>query len=280
MGKEEVQKLMNPGFTDLNPIMIGWSKDQQGKNNEFSPMRSYVLMHYVAKGDGILYVDDEPYPIGPGQCFLMMPWANNRRLTICDPMDTQWIGFTGTMSHDFSALPHVFDVPEGLLPHLRSKEALLSASAYDLAADLMMLRSKLIPAEQITHETDYVQFVMDHVHASYQQKLSVESIADLMSLDRSYLSRLFKKKTGQTLQSYILEVRLMEAKRCLMEANSVKEAAAKCGFSDQYIFSKLFQRKTGFSPSEWKKIALYNLTTLRNSFPEARAKKLKEKSSQ
>ena len=158
------------------------------------------------------------------------------------------------------------------MPHLRDLGEIDSNTAYDLAADLFLLRSRMIPAHD--RKPDYVQYIMDYVNTSYMHPgLSVESIAALMNLDRSYLSRLFKKKAGQTLQNYILDVRLTEAKRCLMENKSVKEAALHSGFRDPYVFSKLFLQKTDFTPSEWKKIALDNLSTCKNAFPAARKAK-------
>ena len=270
-----IQKLLNQHLTDLNPIAVGWTKGEV-KPGVHTAARSFVLLHYISRGRGTLVVNGQRYPIHEGQCFILMPWNINSRLEVAEgsSIDQQWVGFTGSMSHDFAALPFVFDLPDGLLPHLVNLGEIDNNSAYDLAADLFLLRSKMIPPND--QPADYVQYVMDYVNTSYMHPgLSVESIANLMNLDRSYLSRLFKKKTNQTLQGYILNVRLLEAKRCLMENRSVKEAAAACGFRDPYVFSKLFMTKTGFSPSEWKKIALDNLSTHRNAFPDARrAKKL------
>lgn len=270
-----IQKLLNQHLTDLNPIAVGWSKEETNSGAHTNP-RSFVLLHYISRGRGTLVVDTQRYSIHEGQCFILMPWRGNTRLEVEPgfPIDQQWVGFTGSMSHDFAALPFVFDLPEGLMPHLVGLSEIDNNTAYDLAADLFLLRSKMIPPNE--QPADYVQYVMDYVNASYMYPgLSVESLANLMNLDRSYLSRLFKKKTNQTLQNYILSVRLLEAKRCLMENRSVKEAAALCGFRDPYVFSKLFMTKTGFSPSEWKRIALENLTTHHNAFPAARrAKKL------
>lgn len=270
-----IQKLLNQHLTDLNPIAVGWTKEETSPGVHANP-RSFVLLHYISKGRGALMVDTQRYPIHEGQCFILMPWCGNTRLEVEPdyPIDQQWVGFTGSMSHDFAALPFVFDLPEGLMPHLVELGEIDNNTAYDLAADLFLLRSRMIPPNE--QPADYVQYVMDYVNASYMHPgLSVESLANLMNLDRSYLSRLFKKKTNQTLQNYILSVRLLEAKRCLMENRPVKEAAALCGFRDPYVFSKLFMTKTGFSPSEWKQIALENLTTHRNAFPAARrAKKL------
>lgn len=268
-----IQKLLNQHLTDLNPIAAGWSKDEGSSNHQVSP-RSFVLLHYVCRGSGTLILDSHSYHVQAGQCFLVPPHCTEFCFLITpdQTVDQKWVGFTGSLSHDFEQLPSVFDLPDGLMPHLVALDEIDSNTAYDLAADLFLLRSKMIPPH--AHTPDYVQYVMDYVHTSYMHPgLSVESIAALMNLDRSYLSRLFKKKTNQTLQNYILNVRLLEAKRCLMENRSVKETALLCGFRDPYAFSKLFIQRTDFSPSEWKRIALDNLNTKKNAFLEARHNK-------
>lgn len=268
----QTQMLLNQHLTDINPILAGYTTKHHFRNS-FTTYRTHVFLKYISHGYGTLTVDGTVYPIKAGQCLLLMPWHNNAYLDAAEDsyLNYTWVGFTGTMSHDFSALPPVFDLPEGLMPHLKNLTKIDSSTALDLASDLLLLRSRMIPPRE--QATDYVQYVMDYVNQSYMHKLSVESIAELMSLDRSYLSRLFKKKVGQSLQEYILNVRLLQAKRFLMENKSVKETAALCGFRDPYIFSKLFSQKTDFSPSEWKKIALYNLSTLQNTFPAARMAK-------
>lgn len=266
-----IQKLLNQHLTDLNPIAVGWSKGHPGSGPKTPGC--FTLLQYVSSGHFTVVIKGEEHPVHAGQCFLIMPWYTDVRfISDGEIAEQQWVGFTGTMSHDFADLPPVFDLPEGLMPHLRDLEEIDSNTAYDLAADLFLLRSRMIPPHD--RKPDYVQYVMDYVNTSFMHPgLSVESIAGLLNLDRSYLSRLFKKKANQTLQDYILSVRLTEAKRCLMEDRSVKEAALHSGFRDPYVFSKLFVQKTGFNPSEWKKIALQNLSTCRNAFPDARKAK-------
>ena len=97
--------------------------------------------------------------------------------------------------------------------------------------------------------------------------ITVESLSAQVGLDRSYLSRLFKKKTGTTLQNHLQYVRLQEAKRMLMQGCSAKEAAYKCGFGDDKNFHKMFVRREGLTPTQWKKCVLENLSTLQYKWP-------------
>ena len=84
-------------------------------------------------------------------------------------------------------------------------------------------------------------------------EMQVEQIAESLSLDRRYLSRLFKSKTGKTIQEYLIGVRMEEAKKLLGDGHGVAETANLCGYSDYCNFSKMFKQIYGVSPAKWKK---------------------------
>ena len=92
-------------------------------------------------------------------------------------------------------------------------------------------------------------------------ELRVEEIADRLHLDRRYLSRIFKEKTGETLQEYIVSTRMAVAKKALLEGLSVASTAERCGYTDVFVFSKMFKRRFGISPAHWKK---QNAATIAN----------------
>lgn len=266
MAGDAYQLLLNAQLRDINPIKAGWSDEVQGPVI-FSAARTATILHCITSGFGVLTLEGVDYPVQEGQCFLLMPKdgrAEFREKEGCT-VSYRWVTFTGAMSHCFSELPPVFDVPEDLLGCLRGLRHGVPCCAYSLASDLLMFRSRMISKEH--QSCDYAEYVMDYVQNTYMEPISVASIADMMALDRSYLSRVFKKKTGQTLQNYIHEVRVQEAKRLMMENHNVAETAALCGFKDAFIFSKTFSQVTGMSPSQWRRIVALNIRTKKNHFP-------------
>lgn len=258
------QHLLNAHLRDLNPIKAGWSDDVKGPI-PYRAARTCTILHCVVYGCGRLTVDQTEYPVHAGQAFLLTPGDGNARFEAVgdELVKYRWVSFTGSMSHCFAELPKVFDIPDHLLGSLRTL-GYEQPCAYSLASDLFMLRSFMLPNDP--QPCDYVEYVMDYVQNTYMEPITVSSIAEMMALDRSYLSRVFKKKTGQTLQNYIHEVRIQEAKRLMMEDHSIKEAAVLCGFKDAFVFSKLFTQITGMSPSEWKRIVALNILTKKNHF--------------
>lgn len=98
-----------------------------------------------------------------------------------------------------------------------------------------------------------VQAVIIYVNAHYMDKLTLDSIADYVGLNREYLSRLFSKETGIGLFQYINEVRMKRAGEMIRSNKQVyiKEVAAAVGFDDPYFFSRKFKEFYGKTPSEY-----------------------------
>jgi len=86
---------------------------------------------------------------------------------------------------------------------------------------------------------------------------SKQKLADEMGLDRHYLSRLFRENTGQSIQDYLVTTRLEEAARLLLLGHSVQDAALLCGYEDVSNFSKMFKKKYGKSPANWRNFELH-----------------------
>ena len=249
MGKH-IQFRMSTYLQDLNPILAGYADMQPGYINN-SAAQTYTLLHYICSGKGSVRLNDQNYSLRTGQAFIVPP--GERCMLVSsedDPFVTRWVGFTGTLSHGFSESPPVFFVPEDQLTNLKSFTENSDTLVYLLAADLFLLYSTM--QENRSKRKNYSQYVMDYIQSTYSQKISVEAIAAQLGLDRRYLSQHFKKHTNYTIQGYILNVRITEAKRHLLLGYSIKETAHLCGFNDTANFSKLFAREEGLSPRDWK----------------------------
>lgn len=92
-------------------------------------------------------------------------------------------------------------------------------------------------------------YVQEHVY----ETLKVNDIADFTGNNVSYLCRTFKKDTGKTLNDYINEVKLEEAKKLLSSTEkSIVDIAVALGYSSQPYFTTLFKKRTGMTPVEYR----------------------------
>lgn len=98
--------------------------------------------------------------------------------------------------------------------------------------------------------TDIVTMIKAYVQQNYENDITLVGIATEFFFNPSYLSRMFKKKTGGNLSTYIEEVRIQKALMLFQSRKlSIAEAARMVGYNDPNYFSKIFKKRTGFSPS-------------------------------
>ncbi|GAB5553252.1 MAG: AraC family transcriptional regulator [Saprospiraceae bacterium] len=82
---------------------------------------------------------------------------------------------------------------------------------------------------------------------------SIEQLATKMSVSQRYLSDTLKKETGKTTTEHLQLYLIDEAKNILLKPNkSIAEVAYELGFEYPQYFSRLFKRKEGLSPSEYR----------------------------
>ena len=98
-----------------------------------------------------------------------------------------------------------------------------------------------------------VRQAMAYIDSHLTASLSLDQIAGEIPINPSYLSRTFKKETGQALTEYINLARIGKAKELLSDGSSLSyEVAEQAGFHDPAYFSSIFKKYTGMSPKEYK----------------------------
>jgi len=83
--------------------------------------------------------------------------------------------------------------------------------------------------------------------------LSLQQVCTSLAVSKSYLSPIFKARTGMTFVEYVTHLRMEEAKKLLRsEFLKVYEIAEKVGFRDAHYFSLTFKKQTGLTPREFQ----------------------------
>jgi AraC family transcriptional regulator len=96
--------------------------------------------------------------------------------------------------------------------------------------------------------------VADYIRLNLQEEISISRLAKIIGFSDSGFRRLFKKYYGVTPKQYQQQCRMNEAKWILRSSSEpIQSVADKVGFLNLHGFSSWFQRKEGFSPSEWRK---------------------------
>lgn len=244
--------LTNRHLHDLNPILMGYENCEPG--HSFGPhVRKYTLIHYVVKGSGMLYARGGQHPVHAGQAFLILPEEVTTYVAdLQDPWEYQWVGFDGALSSKFANLPPVLTLSDDIFPALM-RSGYAEGAEYRIASVLLRLYAELFSGKSSGNQ--HVRKVESYIQTRFMQQITVEKIAELLNLDRRYLTRLFKEKTGQTIQEYLIATRLKEACEYLQKGYSVHDAAFLCGYEDVSNFSRMFKNQFGLSPKHWAEYA-------------------------
>lgn len=93
-----------------------------------------------------------------------------------------------------------------------------------------------------------------YMHERFGEKITIKDMCKVLGCSKSALLTSFKSEYGTTLNSYLCEIRIEEAKRLLRTTNMTISAVADAtGFYDQSYFSKVFSAKLGLTPSDYRK---------------------------
>lgn len=103
------------------------------------------------------------------------------------------------------------------------------------------------------HASSYTNQCKDYVHQHFREKIYLEKIAETLGISAGYLSRLFKKETGVSLQDFITEVRVEKAANLLRYSEETLLSIAEyVNFPSQSYFGKVFKQKMKMTPRQYR----------------------------
>ncbi len=276
MGEYSFSIFPNENFLDLRLYQYGW--EQCAPLHSFGPfVRNHYLFHYVISGQGILDADGEDgatrrYELGQGQGFLICP---GQVTTYCAdrarPWKYVWLEFDGLRAQEFlqraglSIAQPICAPRDAQLGEEVRDEMLYIANSQELSplhliGHLCLFLDRLI-LSSATHRDAraaqlrdfYIQEAVTYMEQHYQRDLTVEEVADVCRLNRSYFSKLFREEMGCPPQEFLIRLRLAKAAEMMRTSRaSIGGIAAMCGYANQLHFSRAFKKRYGISPRHWR----------------------------
>ena len=112
-------------------------------------------------------------------------------------------------------------------------------------------KQKGFSGKKIAKVIDEARFMM---RQNVEQEINLENLAAQLNIGYSYFRQMFKKYTGVSPGQYHLQLRIIRAKELLISTNkSIKEIRYELGFQSNYYYSKMFKKKEGMNPSDFRK---------------------------
>ncbi len=261
----------NDFFKNLDAFVYTCGYETCKPGHSYGPIvRSGYLIHYVLGGTGYYKTKDTMYHLKEGDAFLICPdeliyYEADRK----NPWVYTWIGFQGVKIKSYLERTSLLSTPVFHYGHddrIRlCHEKMFEASHLDTNRDLIMnsilyeylfLLASKFPREQYTpreKQINYVEEILTYLESNYSNSISVQAIADSMGLNRSYLHRLFKSATGASVQEYVLDLRIRKACSLLKSTDlPIAIISLSVGYEDTLYFSRLFKKKKGVSPSQYR----------------------------
>lgn len=119
---------------------------------------------------------------------------------------------------------------------------------------LLQLDRKSINQEEELKSASLVDRIRIYVAEHLSEDISKFTVAEYVSMNPDYVSKLFKKETGMFIPDYITEQKLLRARRMLLQTDhSISAIAAELGYTNFSYFTKLFCRQFGCTPKEYRR---------------------------
>lgn len=272
---EEAMFLIKPDkkyYKDCFFSFCGYSKTQP--KHSFGPsIRDVYLIHIVLEGKGYYSINNQKYYLESGQGFIIPPGvstfyqANNE-----NPWSYIWLGVGGDKIEDYFQKLGLYNNHFGFdVSNSEEFKALIFETlAYDsdnfideirlqkqtfrfieLLIKSISNKGATIKTKKMNH---YVIKAIKLISEDSYKNISVATISERLSLNPSYLSRLFKKEVGMSIKEYINHIRITTSNDLLTSTNySIQEISEIVGFSTSQNFSKAFKKYHGITPTLYRK---------------------------
>ena len=236
-------------------------------------MQHYNKLYYIKKGTFYFEVNGKKFTVGEGALVLLPAGSVQSYHANNDETATKyWFHFTTPCGDkdlfEQISVAYYIDVPKcddskisslfatiiekgesaDISGQLLSKSAMFELLSYYIGLGEARFSTKL-------HSPNFLKLT-EYIDDNLDRKLSIEELADVVHLSPNYFIRHFHKNFGISPMKYITEQRIKLACHLLIDKGyTIKDVALKTGFSTVYYFDRTFKKHTGYTPSQYRKIA-------------------------
>lgn len=95
--------------------------------------------------------------------------------------------------------------------------------------------------------------ILSYIRRNFMNNITIRDIAEACACSESTVSHIFKTDYGKTVNEFITDLRIKQAKELLKTTDmSISQIALMCGYANINYFPTIFKKKTGYMPSEYR----------------------------
>lgn len=251
----------------ISLIEVGWVEGNTLISHSDSDLfDSYYTIYVINRGKGILTIDNQMYNLKNNDAFLIKP--NQKANYIADSNDTcdyAYFSFSGVLMEMilkdlvFNNSP-IYSMEEDAV--FRIIEEFVSKIDKCKSVRVFSLECLFRLLSEFVSDNEYIDYVVDNALLSqveeyilehYTESIQVGEIADHYNINRNHLFRMFKKKHGVSIKSYIMMLKVEKAKQMILNTDmSFSKISRHLGFLNYPTFLRIFKIYTGKAPGEYR----------------------------
>lgn len=237
--------------------------------NKPSP-RFHHIIHFIIDGKGYFKTSEtQTIEVKKGDAFAI--YENDTvyyESVHNNPMHYFWIGFNGEDSErimssigfskktpiaSFDNIGEITSAFNEAIDALKQEENLLFISKFYKITYLFRKNNKTFSQEFAINDEVFTKAI-NYMKLNIDKNLKINDLIEYLHIDRSYFSKIFKKKYNLTPYKYYINLKLIKAEFLIYNTDyTLTTISNMLGFPDCHMFSKIYKKHFGISPGSIRK---------------------------
>jgi len=213
----------------------------------------------VLKGQMIYNIDNEKYVLNEGDALFVKQGSLRERIATATPVDYISFNFSNYPNEFSTQIKSIVSTEIRIL--IRAIDEIVKNNFFDqheqlsriIECVIIQIQNNLALKNSNKLVLDIKQYILNHLN----EKISLKRIGEITHFSPIYCDFIFKKEIGKCIIDYLIDERIKKSQELIIESSeSLKNIAILVGFSDNNYFSRIFKKRTGYTPTQYKKLNL------------------------
>jgi AraC-like DNA-binding protein len=237
----------------------------------------YYEIEFIIESQGSMLIDGKNYKISKNDIVFRKPGQTTQGIL---PYDCYAIIFELKSKSEkyykneiIDSIPVIFNTkfPDRYIPFFESviKEYINPSTMADILFKINILQIIYLAYLEVSNPLksglltnsgvrSSIKNALDFIDSNWNKPFSIDELASYAKFSKNHFIKVFTSTIGITPNNYITDYRIQKSKEFLAMTNlSIVKIAMKCGYDNSPYFSYLFKKKTGNTPTEFRKLHSY-----------------------